>query len=73
MQPDKAMIMQARYLEQLLAGPVLSEEEKGVVQWGKNAKITIPRRFGSNGPHAKTYRAATAIECLVSWRHLSHC
>lgn len=60
------LLPQERHLEQLLAGPVLSDEEKDVIRWGNNAKISIPRRFGKSGSHAKTYRAATAMECLVS-------
>jgi hypothetical protein len=61
-----ATLLQERYLEQLMAGPVLSAEEKDVIRWGNNAKITIPKRFSQSGKHAQTYRAATAIECLVS-------
>ncbi|KAA6420585.1 MAG: RNA binding, partial [Trebouxia sp. A1-2] len=57
---------QERYLEQLMAGPVLSAEEKDVIRWGNNAKITIPKRFSQSGKHAQTYRAATAIECLIA-------
>ena len=60
------LLLQERHLEQLLAGPVLSDEERDVIRWGNNAKISIPRRFGKSGTHAKTYRAATAMECLVS-------
>ena len=59
-------LLQERYLEQLLAGPVLTDEERDVIRWGSNAKITIPKRFSKSGTHAKSYRAATAIECLVS-------
>jgi len=59
-------LIQERYLEQLMAGPFLSAEEQDVIRWGNNAKITIPKRFSQSGKHAQTYRAATAIECLVS-------
>ncbi|DBB02650.1 TPA: hypothetical protein ACH3X3_011618 [Trebouxia sp. C0006] len=62
---------QERYLEQLMAGPVLSAEEKDVIRWGNNAKITIPKRFSQSGKHAQTYRAATAIECLVGYLYLT--
>ena len=61
------LLLQERHLEQLLAGPVLSDEERDVIRWGNNAKISIPKRFGKSGTHAKTYRAATAMECLVSY------
>lgn len=63
--PFSDQFLQERYLEQLMAGPFLSAEEQDVVRWGKNAKITIPKRFSQSGKHAQTYRAATAIECLV--------
>lgn len=59
-------LKQEVYLEQLMAGPFFSAEERDVVRWGTNAKITIPKRFSQSGKHAQTYRAATAIECLVS-------
>ena len=61
-------VLQERYLEQLMAGPILSPEEHDVIRWGGNAKITIPKRFSQSGKHAQTYRAATSIECLVSTR-----
>lgn len=66
--PFSDQFLQERYLEQLMAGPFLLAEEQDVVRWGKNAKITIPKRFSQSGKHAQTYRAATAIECLVSRR-----
>lgn len=59
------------YLEQLMAGPFFSAEERDVVRWGNNAKITIPKRFSQSGKHAQTYRAATAIECLVGYLYLT--
>lgn len=62
---------QERYLEQLLAGPILSDEEKDVIRWGNNAKISTPKRFSKSGTHGKTYRAATALECLVGFLYLT--
>ena len=58
--------MQARYLEQLLAGPILSAEERVIIRWGNNAKMTTTKSFAKSGLRLKTYRDATAIECLVS-------
>lgn len=62
---------QAAALETLLAGPLLTEEERDVVRWGRNARVSVPRRFAGAGPHAATYRAATAVEALVGWLYLT--
>lgn len=62
---------QAAALETLLAGPLLTDEERDVVRWGRNARVSVPRRFAGAGPHAATYRAATAAEALVGWLYLT--
>lgn len=64
---------QAAALETLLAGPLLTPEETDVVRWGRNAKVTVPKRFGAaaGGPHADVYRAATALEALVGYLYLT--
>ena len=67
--PDAALrslLLQERYLEQLLATPLLTDHEREIIKWGKNAKITIPKRLSRSGAHTTTYRNATALECLVS-------
>ena len=62
---------QAAALDTLLAGPLLTDEERDVVRWGKNARVSVPKRFAGAGPHAATYRSATAAEALVGWLYLT--
>lgn len=62
---------QAAALETLLSGPLLTDEERDVVRWGRNARVSVPKRFAGAGPHAATYRAATAAEALVGWLYLT--
>ena len=61
----RSLLLQERYLEQLLATPLLTDHEREIIKWGKNAKITIPKRLSRSGAHTITYRNATALECLV--------
>ena len=61
----QSLLLQERYLEQLLATPLLTDHEREIIKWGKNAKITIPKRLSRSGAHTITYRNATALECLV--------
>ena len=56
---------QETYYELLLAGQFISEEEREVLRWGRNAKVTVPQRFKASGKHGETYKHATAVECLV--------
>ena len=58
-------ISQETYYELLLAGQFIDEEERTILKWGRNAKVTIPPRFKASGKHAETYKHATAMECLV--------
>ncbi|KAK9820588.1 hypothetical protein WJX72_011989 [[Myrmecia] bisecta] len=58
-------------LDVLEAGPFLTDEERDVVRWGRNAKVTVPKRFVGNGRHMQTYKNATAMECLVGYLYLS--
>ena len=49
---------QAAFAERLEAGGFLSEAEKDVLRWGRNAKVTMPKRFvggkaRDNGPRKK--------------------
>lgn len=49
---------QAALAERLEAGGFLSESEKDVLRWGRNAKVTMPKRFvggkaRDNGPRGK--------------------
>lgn len=45
---------------------LLTEDEQDVLRWGRNATGTSPKRFNQGGPSREVYRAATAVECLVS-------
>ena len=38
-------LAQETYYELLLAGQFISEEEREVLRWGRNAKVTIPARL----------------------------
>jgi 23S rRNA maturation mini-RNase III len=60
----RAEAQAALYL-QLTADNFLSDEERDVLRWGRNATGTTPPRL-SGGGGKETYRAATAMECLVS-------
>ena len=58
--------VQATLYEAALSGELLSEQERGVLQWGRNAKVkSIPKRFAACKKQLDTYRKATAFECLV--------
>jgi 23S rRNA maturation mini-RNase III len=58
-------MLQEMYYELLSATPFLTNDERDVLRWGRNAKVSVPKRFTAvkNG---EVYRKATAIECLVS-------
>ena len=53
------------YFGVLVAGDFLTDEERDVLRWGGNAKVTTPARFSKSGSHGRTYMRATALECLV--------
>ena len=57
--------LQETHYELLLAGSFLTEEERDVLAWGCNAKVTTPPRFKNNGKAKLTYKHATAMEVLV--------
>lgn len=59
------------YYGVLHAGDFLTDEERDVLRWGGNAKVTVPQRFSKSGAHAVTYKRATALECLVGWVYLT--
>ena len=56
---------QESHYELLLAGDVITEEEREVLAWGCNAKVHVPPRFKNSGKHKLTYKHATAMEVLV--------
>lgn len=64
--------LQERYYELLLSGQFITEEEREILRWGRNAKVNVPPRFKASGKHAETYKHATAIECLVSHHPTLH-
>ena len=57
--------LQETHYELLLAGSFPTEEERDVLAWGCNAKVTVPARFKNNGKAKLTYKHATAMEVLV--------
>ena len=64
---------QAAAVEQLTAGAFLTEAERDVLRWGRNAKVrAIPKRLTGGGEAtAGLYRAATALEVLVGWLYVT--
>lgn len=57
------MLFQAQYYEKLRDGEFLTDCEREVLRWGKNAKnVSMPRRFTDS---VHVYKMATALECLV--------
>ncbi len=54
---------QARVLERILAGELLTQEELAVVKRGRNAHPHTIARHAS----LSDYHMATALECLVGW------
>lgn len=65
MRQISSVFAQEVYYGVLHAGDFLTAEERDVLRWGGNAKVTVPPRFSKSGSHAKTYMRATALECLV--------
>ena len=57
---------QAESFRALEGGTFLTQDEKDVLRWGRNATGTSPKRLSQGGMTREIYRAATAIECLVS-------
>ena len=64
---------QAAAVEQLTAGAFLTEGERDILRWGRNAKVkAIPKRLtGGGAATAGVYRAATALEVLVGWLYVT--
>jgi 23S rRNA maturation mini-RNase III len=54
---------QAEGCNALLEGAFLTDAERVVLKWGRNASGTLPKRL--DGMRRDVYRAATAVECLV--------
>lgn len=61
-----SVCLQSLHSMALFSGSFLTESERNVLQWGKNAKVKYPSRFSGGGQ--KTYRNATALECLVRFK-----
>lgn len=62
---DWWLVCQEVYYEVLIAGTWLSEEERDVLRWGRNAKVkSVPKRLVA-AKSGEAYRKATAMECLV--------
>ncbi|CAL8461802.1 g1333 [Coccomyxa elongata] len=62
---------QETYYQLLLSGEFITEKERDVLRWGRNAKVNIPPRFKASGKHAETYKHATAMECLAGYLYLT--
>lgn len=64
---------QAAAVEQLTAGPFLTDAERDILRWGRNAKVkAIPKRLtGGGAATAGLYRSATALEVLVGWLYVT--
>ncbi|CAL5222583.1 g4973 [Coccomyxa viridis] len=62
---------QETHYELLLAGSFTTEEEREVLAWGCNAKVTVPPRFKNNGKAKLTYKHATAMEVLAGYLYLT--
>mmetsp|Transcript_6924 Transcript_6924/g.11989 ORF Transcript_6924/g.11989 Transcript_6924/m.11989 type:complete len:282 (+) Transcript_6924:292-1137(+) len=65
---------QAECLDTMLREGFLTDEEKCVLKWGRNASGNIPSRFKSkaasgNGGIA-TYKKSSALECLVGYLYI---
>lgn len=61
------LFIQAEVYEQLQVDKFLTDEERDVLRWGRNAnKTSSPKR--SSTLTMQDYRKATALECLVSNR-----
>ena len=61
---------QALLVERLLKGDWLTQEERGVLRWGRNAAVSAPRRLkGREG--LNQYRNASALEVLCGYLFVS--
>ena len=62
---------QAAFAERLEAGGFLSEAEKDVLRWGRNAKVTMPKRFvggkaKDNGPRGGKVKKGAAAAAAAA-------
>lgn len=62
---------QEKLHDQLLGSGFLTDAERDVLRWGRNATGVTPKRLSDTGLKRETYRAATAIECLAGYLYLS--
>ena len=60
---------QSKLHDALKGGTFLTEEEKTILRWGRNATGTLPKRHKQSELTKEVYRNATAIECLVRILH----
>ncbi|EIE25234.1 ribonuclease III [Coccomyxa subellipsoidea C-169] len=63
---------QETHYQLLLSGKFITEEEREILRWGRNAKVNVPPRFKASGKHAETYKHATAMECLAGYLYLTN-
>jgi ribonuclease-3 family protein len=65
---------QAHCYQRLIADEFLTPTERQVLKWGRNAVVKsagCPRRLRSTQEGCALYRAATAVECLVGYLHIT--
>lgn len=62
---------QEQLYKQLLDSGFLTDAERDVLRWGRNATGVTPKRLADTGLKRETYRAATAMECLCGYLYLS--
>ncbi|WPT15975.1 Mini-ribonuclease 3 [Picochlorum sp. SENEW3] len=63
---------QSEAYQKLLHGEILTAKEEQVLQWGKNAPGTLPKRLSAGKVTRSVYREATALECLVGFLYASN-
>lgn len=63
---------QSEAFSKLVDSGILTEEERSVLRWGKNASGTLPKRLSSDRVQRSVYREATAVECLVGYLYMSN-
>ena len=56
---------QAKAVKFLIEEDFLSDSEREILRWGRNASGTLPKRLASSNLTREIYRGATALECLV--------
>ncbi|KAL4444377.1 hypothetical protein ABPG75_012114 [Micractinium tetrahymenae] len=62
---------QEQLYKRLLDRAFLTDAERDVLRWGRNATGVTPKRLSDTELKRETYRAATAMECLCGYLYLS--